>query len=254
MAGVDGYGPESYGDAFADVYDEWYADVSPAADTARFVVDHLREHQDGPVVELGSGTGRLAAPMRAAGLTVIGLDASAAMLHRSRNRDPNLPVVAGDMADLPIRRRWAAGVLIAYNTLFNLPTLELQQAALAECARVLRPGGLAVIETFVPGDGAGEATDRVDVVRMDVDLVVLRVSRNDPDRQTVAGHHVELRDGEPVRLRPWLVRYATPDQLDTMAADAGLRLAERCADWSGTPADGSEPAVVSVYRLEEGGG
>ena len=64
----------------------------------------------------------------------------------------------------------------------------------------------------------------------------------------VIGQHIELRDGEPVRLRPWKIRVATPTQIDALAAAAGLELQHRHADWIGTEFDPYGTAHVSVYR------
>ena len=245
---MPGYGPSSYGDGFADVYDDWYADVSPPAATAAFVAART----SGPVLELGSGTGRLAGPLRDAGVAVVGLDASTAMLGRSVARHPAVPVVAADMADLPVRDGCLGGVLVAFNTLFNLPSAAEQRRCLTRARQALAPGGVVVVEAFVPGSGAEAATDRVDVVRLEADLVVLRVSRTDPARQTVAGHHVELRDGAPVRLRPWQLHFRGTAELDRMAEVAGLRLSERYEGWDGEPFDDASGTHVSVYRAAEG--
>jgi len=83
---------------------------------------------------------------------------------------------------------------------------------------------------------------------MTASSVVLSVSRHQPDRQQADGHFVELRDGEPVRLRPWAVRYATPAQLDDMARSAGLSLVERWEDVTGVAFGPRSPRHVSVYR------
>lgn len=255
---MEGYRPATYGDGFADVYDDWYADVSPPQATASFVAERTR----GPVLELGSGTGRLAGPLATRGVPVIGLDASVAMLRRSRSSQPAVPVVAADMAEPPVRDRAFGAVLVAFNTLFNLPSGALQRRALAHAARAVRPDGIVVVEAFVPGDAADEAGDRVDVVRLEADLVVLRISRTasrgpddgletGPERVTVSGHHVELRDGAPVRLRPWQVCFCAPAELDRSAGAAGLELVERYADWESTPFDDESAAHVSVYRLAD---
>ena len=206
------------------------------------------------MLELGSGTGRLAGPLRSAGVAVVGLDASGAMLDRSVAQHPDVAVVRADMAELPVREGAFGGVLVAFNTLFNLPTPALQRRCLTQARQAVREDGIVVVEAFVPGAGADEATDRVDVVRLDADLVVLRVSRTDPDRGTVSGHHVELRDGAPVRLRPWQVCFATPEALDGLATAAGLEVAERYAGWEAEPFDPASDAHVTVYRVAKGRG
>ena len=244
---MDGYGARTYGDGFADVYDDWYGDVSPVEDTVAFV----RERTDGLVVEFGSGTGRIAEPLRRAGATVVGLDASLAMLRRSVANGPELPVVAADMTQIPFRSGVASLVLITFNTLFNLPSASLQQRALREAGELLGDGGRVVIEAFVPGDGTTAPDERVEVVRLDADAVVLRVSRNDPSTTSVSGHHIELRDGEPVRLRPWHLRYTDPDGIDRLAESAGLTCVGRYADWSRAPFDAASQIHVSVFEQTE---
>lgn len=241
---MEGYRPTTYGDGFADVYDDWYADVSSPTETAAFVAART----DGLVVELGSGTGRLAAPMHDLGRSVVGIDASLAMLQRSHDRCPHVPVVVADMAEPPLRPGCAGAVLVAFNTLFNLPTADRQRDALGRAAELVGPAGVVIVEAFVPGDGAGTGGDHVDVARLDADVVVLRVSRTDADAGTVSGHHVELRDGQPVRLRPWHLCFTDPDGLDRLAGAAGLVLVERYADWRERPFDDASPVHVSVFR------
>ena len=87
---MDGYHDSTYGDAFADVYDDWYEGISDVDTTVATLLDLAG---DGPVLELGVGTGRLALPLAIAGaptgLTVTGVDTSQAMLDRLRVRDPD---------------------------------------------------------------------------------------------------------------------------------------------------------------------
>jgi methylase of polypeptide subunit release factors len=57
---MDSYGPETYGERVADLYDDWYQD-HPDTEVA---VERLAELAGaGPVLELGVGTGRLALPL-----------------------------------------------------------------------------------------------------------------------------------------------------------------------------------------------
>jgi len=247
---VDGYRPETYGDAFADVYDDWYAGVGdPATAVARLAAMAA----GGSVLELGVGSGRLAVPLAATGTPVWGLDASPAMLARLAERDGGAAVraVAGDMAD-PVAALAGddhpafAVVVAAVNTFFLLPSPAAQASCLRGVAALLAPGGMLVLECYVPGDPPAEVERRLEVRTVAVDHVVLTVTAHDPAEQRVVGQHVELRESG-TRLRPWVVRYSTPEQLDRLAAVAGLLLTERHAGWDGAPFDDASAMHVSVY-------
>ncbi|HSM67988.1 MAG TPA: class I SAM-dependent methyltransferase [Ilumatobacteraceae bacterium] len=242
-----GYDERSYGEGFADVYDDWYRGVSDVDATVDRMVSLAGP--GGRVLELGVGTGRLAVPMAEAGLAVTGVDSSPAMLAKlaERDRSGSVDVVCGDMVDeLPDGPFDVA--LVAYNTIFNLLDEETQRRCFAAVAERLAPGGAFVVEAFVP-DVATHATTPTDVsVRsLSVDRVVLSVTVNTPDDQRAEGQFVELTETGGVRLRPWSIRWATPAQLDAMAAAAGLTLAERSEDMTMAPFDDASAAHVSVY-------
>jgi hypothetical protein len=82
---------------------------------------------------------------------------------------------------------------------------------------------------------------------LSADEVVLSVSRRDRAAQTVTGQHVHITEAG-IRLRPWHLRYATPAQLDDLAASAGLSLVSRSSGWHGEPFTDDSGAHVSVYR------
>src|SRR4051794_41864186 len=101
---MEGYGPETYGDCIADIYDLWYGgkpDTPAAVDRLTSLAGRLPKL---PVLELGIGTGRLALPLVARGVDVWGVDASSAMVEQLRDKpDGDRPAVAvGDMADLDL--------------------------------------------------------------------------------------------------------------------------------------------------------
>lgn len=258
-----GYGPGTYGDAFADVYDDWYGEVTDAAACAErcaALAADVPGAGDPPVVlELGIGTGRLALPLADAGCDVRGIDASPAMLARLRDKSGgDLPVHVGDLADVvvPPAPHDPGGdpppvdlVLCAYNTLFNLADLDAQRRCLAGVADALRPGGRLVVEAFVPpdGDDLGDGSE-VRVRSLAADRVVLTAARRHLGDQVLEGQFVELTEAHGVRLRPWRLRYLHPGQLDDLAAEAGLALEHRWADWSGRPFDDGAAAHISTYR------
>jgi SAM-dependent methyltransferase len=245
---VEGYDSSTYGDRFAEVYDDWYGDVTDAEACVELVAEFARGADAGSpsVLELGVGTGRLAVPLAALGVLVVGVDSSAAMLERLRNKPGGTGVegVLGDMADPPVGDRTFGVALVAYNTLFNLIDVADQQRCLAATGARLAPGGSLLVEAFVPEPGrvASATTPR----SITADRVVLSVSRSDPDRQEALGQYVDITEAG-IRLRPWHIRWSTPAQLDAMASSAGLVLADRWSDWQRTPFDVDAPVHVSRY-------
>jgi hypothetical protein len=104
------------------------------------------------------------------------------------------------------------------------------------------------VEAFVPAEEIDAVARRAVTPRhIGLDEVVLTVSETDPEAQTVTGQHVHLRESG-TRLRPWVLRWATPAQLDEMAAAAGLGLAWRHAGWRGEPFDDDATTHVSCWR------
>jgi SAM-dependent methyltransferase len=242
---MDDYEDRHYGDAIADVYDSWYADLTDIDATVAFL---RRFVADGPVLELGIGTGRLALPLAETGVAVHGIDVSDAMLERLRVKDPERRVraVVGDMVDdLPDGPFDL--VFVAYNTFFNVRDVARQRLVFQRVAERLGPKGHFVIEAFVP-DGDRPGGDSVTIRSMTTDALVLRADRHDPVAQTIDGQLVEITEAGGVRLRPYRIRYAPPAELDLMAAEAGLELAERWENTRPDPFDDESPSHVSVYR------
>ena len=105
------------------------------------------------VLDLCTGNGSSLPGLRRPGRTVIGLDVSLGMLeaaseHRTIGWGPRL--VCGDAFRLPLRDSSVDAITIA----FGIRNLRPRPQALAEVARVLRPGGiLAILEATAPSRG-----------------------------------------------------------------------------------------------------
>jgi len=242
VAGFDD--PAFYGDCWAGVYDEHHAEMDPEP-AVEFLAGLAGDRR---VLELAIGTGRVALPLAGRGIAVEGIDASEAMVERLRAKPggESIPVVIGDMAQVP-----AAGpfglVYLVFNTLFGL----LSQARQAECfrnvARVLSPGGVFVIECFVPDLTRFDRGQRVQARAVTEDAAVLELSRHDAAQQRITTQIVTL-DGQGAHLRPVALRYSWPSELDLMAQQARLRLRERYSGWDRRPFDSGSSGHVSVYQ------
>jgi ubiquinone/menaquinone biosynthesis C-methylase UbiE len=94
------------------------------------------------VLEVGTGTGRIARPLLARGVRVSGVDVSRKMMERLLTALPNdtrrPDLIQGAAERLPL----AAGSFEAVVSVHVLHLIPDWRAALAEVRRVLRPGGL----------------------------------------------------------------------------------------------------------------
>lgn len=132
-------------DEYADFYDWENARTIGRRDIkywCRFVRD-----VNAPILELGSGTGRVLSPIARHAVLAVGVDRSAPMLARAIGRARRSPpaarpvMVRADVRSLPFRSASFGGVIAAYGLLQSLLTDRDLDATLAEAARVLVTGG-----------------------------------------------------------------------------------------------------------------
>ena len=249
---MHGYDDSTYGDAFADVYDDWYHDVTDVPATVA-LLRRLGDDGGSPeprYLELGVGTGRIAVPLAATGAHVTGIDASDAMLARladtARRANVNVHALLGDMVD-DLPEGPFSIVFVTYNTFFNVRDAARQQQLFREVAARLRPGGRFVIEAFVPDPDRPEGST-VSVRSMTTDRVVLVADIHRPSDQMVDGQIIEFTESGGVRLRPFSIRYCPVDELDRMATHAGLALEERMETAAGAAFHADSATHVSIYR------
>lgn len=147
--------PELWGDAVADRYDA-LPDPMFAPDVVGPTVDLLVGLAgDGPALELGIGTGRIALPLAARRVEVHGIDLSRPMVDRlgAKAGGDAIPVTIGDFSTALVESAPAASfalVYLVYNTIMNVTTQAGQVAVFRNAARHLRTGGVFVIETMIP--------------------------------------------------------------------------------------------------------
>ncbi len=99
------------------------------------------------VVDLGCGTGDLIADVERTGAAVVGIDLSAEMMAYGQKRLAGRAFVRGDAQCLPFADATFDGVVSG----FALRNFTAIPTAMAEAARVLKPGGrFALLEVNVP--------------------------------------------------------------------------------------------------------
>jgi len=156
-------GPQaSLYDPIAGFYDDWSRSV---VEDISFYVEEGRRAR-GPVIELGVGTGRIAVPLAAQGVRVIGVDSSAGMLAVCRERGRSagvehlLDLRLGDLSDPPVQDRVEL-VLCPFRAYLHLRDATERLRAFRAARELLQPGGRLVFDVFAPGrDDILETHDR----------------------------------------------------------------------------------------------
>ena len=140
-------------DAIARLYDPW--SVSVTEDVGFYVSEARRAAP--PVVELGVGTGRIAVPIAAEGIHVIGVDSSPGMLEVCRERAEAagiaelLDLRVGDLRSPPVGARVEL-VVCPFRSFLHLHTDEERLAGLGAARELLVDGGRLIFDVFAPGD------------------------------------------------------------------------------------------------------
>lgn len=141
---------DEYEGATSRYYDAAYA-VRRRPDDIGFYTGLAREAQ-GPVLELGCGTGRVLIPIAELGIPCTGLDASPRMLDALRRKaiPPTLRLVCAPMQDFDLGSDRFALIFSAFRAFQHLQTIEDQLACLACVRRHLAPGGTLAFDVFGP--------------------------------------------------------------------------------------------------------
>jgi SAM-dependent methyltransferase len=111
----------------------------------------------GPVLEVGCGTGRVLVPIARAGIEIVGLDLSSAMLALCASKLAGEPtevaartaLVEADMRDFHLGHRFALAIL-PFRPFQHLITVEDQVACLESICRHLAPGSRLILDLFNP--------------------------------------------------------------------------------------------------------
>ena len=147
-------------DGIAPIYDPWSRSV--VEDVDFYVEEALAS--GGPVVELAVGTGRIAVPIAKAGVRVIGVDESPAMLEGARayaereNVSPLVDLRLGDLRDPPVDERVPLAT-VPFRSLLHMADEHEKLRALTAAASVLEPGGRFIFDVFAPSPEDIEETD-----------------------------------------------------------------------------------------------
>lgn len=195
------------------------------------------------VLELGCGTGRIAAALRADGLHVTGIDIDATRVAIASSKGVDAHVA--DLREFSLGRQFAR-IIAPYNTLYCL----LDESAVLACLRRVRahlaPSGLLVFDGYAADAqhfGASEEEAQAETVQFvgsvewnGATYDVLERGRWDRDRQQVRAVYEHIPRGTGPRIETYLPqRYLLRDQIDRLLNDADLVPLWIHGDFDGAP-------------------
>lgn len=252
-------------DSWAEWYDVLYS-VAPAAEIAMYVA--LARQFGGPVLEIGVGTGRVAIPITQAGIDVVGVDISEAMLSKAAAKyGPGeaglgqLELIRADMRtlDLGPDRRFPL-ITLPSRTLLLAGDAGSQRQTLARAAAHLAPGGRVGFNLFNPNpELLAEDSDEpflwAKTVHPETGARCLLWAENhfDPETQTNRGVQIVevLNDNGEVAQRVSFdvtIRYLFASEAHEMLEDAGLQVEAMYGDFELSPFDEDSPEMIFVAR------
>ena len=194
----------------------------------------------GPVVELAVGTGRIAVPTAAAGIQVVGVDQSPAMLAVAQRYAEELDVAplvdlrCGDIGEPPITERVPL-VTCPFRSLLHMRDDAAKLRALRAAHGLLVPDGRFVFDVFAPSRVDIEETDGRWLQREPG--IFERADWDEPSRTLT----LSVRGG--VSSGTFTLHWLDEPDWRALLAEAGLVVEELYGWFDGRPFEGGEDMI-----------
>lgn len=230
----------------------------------------LAARTGGPILEIAAGSGRVAVPLAEAGYEVTAVDISPAMLARAKRAaaeagtGARLEWIVADLIGLrlPGGDKFRLAIL-ALNSILLLDTRDVQAAALETMARHLLPGGIAVVDVWLPSaDELARYDGRIglEYVRKDPESGLLVTKTAAAQHEQATGHVVltaiyeEGEQGGAVRrwVREDRLRLLNADELRAMAESAGLEIEVVGGNYALDPIRPHDDRAILIARRRGG--
>lgn len=216
----------------------------------------------GPILDVGSGTGRVMLHLAQEGYNCVGVDTSPQMLERAKQKVSGLPDIAartrfvlGDVSSYESEQQFRM-ILLPYHTFMHFQTQSLQLQVLNQLSRSLADGGVMVFD--LPNAGEAFATQdehSISLERMfinpDTGHTVMQQSVSNLDRVRqileITWIYDEIDHNGVVHrtVAPLTLRYVFYSELNLLLSAAGLELLNVYGDYEFGPFfDGCERMIV----------
>ena len=251
--------------AWADWYDIFYSGADPAE--LNFYQGICKAIQ-GPILEIGVGTGRVSLPLAQAGMEIVGIDLFKPMLKVAQRKalavaplKGSLNLIQADMRNFDLQRQFPI-VIMPARTLLLATTEEEQLRTLCCAANHLTSGGTMAFNLFYP-DPEMLAEDPeeeflLEVVEKPEGGRYVLTAKNHFDTVTQLNHGTQIaeeldQNGNSLRRQELdvLVRYLHPEQVINLCDLVGLEILEMWGDFEGHELNENSEEIVVLARHTE---
>ena len=221
---------------------------------------------DGPILELGCGTGRLLVALARQGHRITGLDVSHASLERARAKakegglEGYVTLVQGDLRDFDLPDRFALAV-IPINTFMHCYDIEQQLACLRCVRRALRSNGQLVVDVYHPDlpvllEADGRLVSDGSVLDPETGHTIQRTTHRRLDMASQTQHTTFVldevaADGMVRRTSfPFRMRFVFRFEMELLLRLAGFSLEAVYGSYELEPFEGASDKMVFVARAD----
>jgi ubiquinone/menaquinone biosynthesis C-methylase UbiE len=205
----------------------------------------------GPVLELGCGTGRISIPLGRAGVSLVGVDRSEAMLARARQRirrgrlASQVQLIRSDIRSMPFAGSPFSLVMAPYGVLQSLLRERDLAATLKAVKGVLQPGATFGLELVADLPAWKEYKKRVSLsgwrgAKGGAHVTLVETVRQDPARHlTIFDQAFTEKRGSRRRTHRFALTFRTLSvpQMTRRLEKAGFEITALLGDYRGGPWD-----------------
>lgn len=237
-----------------EIYDLENLDFEP---DGSFFLDSARR-QNGRVLELGCGTGRVTIPLAQQNINITGLDVVPAMLERAKQKAGELPIqwILADVRHFQLKQTFR--MIFETGSVFqHLLTRFDQESYLAGVKEHLEQDGLFIFALMFPHPDmlASQGVEKEWFQYEDYQGRVIRVSGTecyDPIRQvkleTAYRRWIDDAGQEVLRVAPLSLRYIFPQEIKTLLHYNKFEIAEQFGDWDCSPLTAKSRLMIFVCK------
>lgn len=248
-------------DRFARFYDGDYRNYDDDLDA----ISQLAEEENGPILELGCGTGRVVLPLATLGYHITGLDVSPMLLNVAKaklhttHQAPGTRLVEADLRTFDLPNKNFALAICTSNTLMHVSTPEEQVAVMANAYQHLRKGGLLFIDLFNPDvarlnevNGIMEFADQWMDEQSGAQVIkwsVRTVDWAEQLQETLFIYEEQFADGRTLRHAcPFTLRFLWCNEGQLMLEKAGFTVEEIWGDFDGSDYHSGSDHLIFLAR------